>query len=39
MMVMVPAGYRFGDYWRFGLCLLVFFFLVATFMVPLLWSF
>jgi di/tricarboxylate transporter len=39
MMVMEPAGYRFGDYWRFGLCLLVLFFVVATFLVPLLWSF
>jgi ABC-type glycerol-3-phosphate transport system permease component len=39
IMVMVPAGYRFGDYWRFGLCLLVFFFLVSTFMLPPLWSF
>jgi di/tricarboxylate transporter len=39
MMVMVPAGYRFGDYWRFGLCLLALSFVVATFLVPLLWSF
>jgi di/tricarboxylate transporter len=39
MMVMEPAGYRFGDYWRLGLCLLGLFFVVGTFLVPLLWSF
>jgi di/tricarboxylate transporter len=39
MMVMEPAGYRFGDYWRFGPCLIALFFVVATFPVALLWSF
>jgi di/tricarboxylate transporter len=39
MMVMVPAGDRFGDYWRFGLCLLALFFVVVTFLVPVIWSF
>jgi di/tricarboxylate transporter len=38
MMVMEPAGYRFGDYWRFGLCLLALYFVVATFLVPVFWS-
>lgn len=38
MMVMSPAGYRFGDYWKLGLPLLVFFGLVAVLLVPLIWS-
>jgi hypothetical protein len=33
MMVTVPA-----DYWRSGLCLLALFFVVATFLVPVLMS-
>jgi di/tricarboxylate transporter len=37
LMVMGPAGYRFGDYWKLGLPLMVWFFLVATFLVPLVW--
>jgi di/tricarboxylate transporter len=39
MIVMGPAGYRFGDYWRFGLAFLGLFFVVAVFLVPLVWSF
>ena len=39
LLVMEPAGYRFGDYWRFGVCLLALYFVVATFLVPVLWSF
>jgi di/tricarboxylate transporter len=39
MIVMGPGGYRFGDYWRFGLPFLVLFFLVAVFLVPIIWSF
>jgi di/tricarboxylate transporter len=39
MMVMGPAGYRFGDYWRLGLPVTVPFFLVAVFLVPLVWQF
>ena len=39
LMVMGPGGYRFGDYWKLGLCLLVLFFAVATFLVPVFWSF
>jgi di/tricarboxylate transporter len=39
LMVMGPGGYRFGDYWRLGLPLLVMFVLVGTFLVPLIWSF
>jgi di/tricarboxylate transporter len=38
MIVMGPAGYRFGDYWRFGLPFVVLFFLVAVFLVPVVWA-
>jgi di/tricarboxylate transporter len=39
LMVMGPGGYRFGDYWKLGLPLLVWFFVVAVFYVPLVWRF
>jgi di/tricarboxylate transporter len=39
LMVMGPAGYRFGDYWKLGLPLLLLFFGVATFLVPVVWHF
>jgi di/tricarboxylate transporter len=39
LMVMGPGGYQFGDYWKLGLPMMVWFFLVATFLVPLFWSF
>jgi len=39
LMVMGPGGYRFGDYWKLGLPLLLWFFLVATFLVPVFWRF
>ena len=39
LMVMGPAGYRFGDYWKLGLPLMIWFFVVATFLVPLVWRF
>ena len=38
LMVMGPGGYRFGDYWRLGLPLLVLFGLVAVLLVPLIWT-
>ena len=38
-MVLGPGGYRFGDYWKLGLPLLVFFILIATFLVPTFWPF
>jgi len=37
--VMDPAGYRFGDYWKLGVPLLLLFGLVGTFVVPVFWSF
>jgi len=39
LMVIGPGGYRFGDYWKLGLPLLLWFFVVATFIVPLFWPF
>lgn len=39
MMIMQPAGYRFGDYWKLGGVLLACSFVVAVFLVPLIWPF
>lgn len=39
LMVMEPAGYRFGDYWKLGLPLALFFLVVAVWYVPLVWPF
>ncbi|MGZ0711869.1 SLC13 family permease (plasmid) [Coraliomargarita sp. W4R53] len=39
LMVMEPGGYRFGDYWKLGLPLAIFFLLMAVFYVPLIWPF
>jgi len=39
LMVMDPGGYRFGDYWKLGLPLLLLFFAIATFVVPVFWPF
>jgi di/tricarboxylate transporter len=39
LMVMGPGGYRFGDYWKLGLPLVVLFGLVAILLVPVFWSF
>jgi di/tricarboxylate transporter len=39
LMVMGPGGYKFGDYWKFGLPLLLFSVLVATLLVPVIWPF
>jgi di/tricarboxylate transporter len=36
---MGPGGYRFGDYWRLGLALLILYFVVAVFWVPVVWPF
>jgi di/tricarboxylate transporter len=38
-MVMDPAGYRFGDYWRLGLPLMAWFAVIAVWLVPLVWRF
>lgn len=39
LMVQGPGGYRFGDYWKLGLPLLGWSFLIATFLVPVFWPF
>jgi di/tricarboxylate transporter len=39
LMVMRPGGYRFGDYWKLGLPLLVLFGLVSVLLVPVIWRF
>jgi di/tricarboxylate transporter len=39
LMVMEPGGYRFGDYWKLGLPLLLWFGVVAVLLVPRIWSF
>lgn len=39
LMVMGPGGYAFGDYWKLGLPLLIWFFFVSVFLVPLIWPF
>lgn len=37
MMVMEPGGYRFDDYWKLGLPVMLVYLLVAVFLVPLWW--
>ena len=39
LMVMEPGDYRFGDYWKLGLLMLLWFFVIAVFVVPLIWRF
>jgi di/tricarboxylate transporter len=39
LVVMGPGGYRFGDYWKLGLPIMLWFFVVATVFVPLFWPF
>ena len=39
LMVMGPGGYAFSDYWKLGLPLLIWFFVVSVFLVPLVWQF
>ncbi len=39
MMVMGPAGYHFGDYWKLGLPLVLLFGVVSVLLVPLVWQF
>lgn len=39
LMVMRPGGYAFGDYWKLGLPLMIWFFVVSVFFVPMVWRF
>lgn len=39
MMVMGPGGYSFNSYWKLGAPLMIWFFIMAVFYVPLIWRF
>jgi di/tricarboxylate transporter len=39
LMIMAPGGYRFADYWRFGVVMLALSFIVAVVWVPVVWRF
>ncbi len=39
MMVMGPGGYSFNSYWKLGTPLMIWFFVMAVFYVPLVWRF
>lgn len=39
MMVMGPGGYSFTSYWKLGTPLMLWFFVMAVFYVPLVWRF
>lgn len=39
MMVMGPGGYNFTSYWKLGTPLMLWFFVMAVFYVPLVWRF
>jgi di/tricarboxylate transporter len=38
LMVMGPAGYRFGDYWKLGLPVMAVYYLVAIGLGPMIWG-
>lgn len=38
MMIMSPGGYRFGDYWKLGLPIMLWWFTVSLTIVPVVWS-
>jgi di/tricarboxylate transporter len=39
LMVMEPGAYKFTDYWKLGLPMMIWFFVIAVFIVPMIWSF
>lgn len=39
MMIMSPAGYRFGDYWKLGLVVMAWWLFTALMIIPLVWPF
>lgn len=39
MMIMSPGGYKFGDYWKFGLPILLFWLAASAVIIPLVWPF
>jgi di/tricarboxylate transporter len=38
-LILGPGGFRFGDYWKLGLPVLLLFGVVSVLLVPLIWSF
>jgi di/tricarboxylate transporter len=38
-MIYEPGNYKFGDYWKLGLPLLLLFLAVAVLLVPVIWPF
>lgn len=39
LMIMGPGGYKFGDYWKLGIVCMLWFFVIAVFYIPMIWSF
>ena len=39
LMVYGPGGYKFGDFWRLGLCVLAWTIVVTVIVTPLVWPF
>jgi di/tricarboxylate transporter len=39
LMIMGPGGYKFSDYWKIGIVCMAWFFVLAVFFVPMIWSF
>ena len=39
LMVMEPGGYKFSDYWKLGLLMLLLFMAAAVLLVPVFWPF
>jgi di/tricarboxylate transporter len=39
LIVLEPGGYRFSDYWKLGVPLLVLYGIVAVLVVPVFWGF
>jgi di/tricarboxylate transporter len=37
MMIMSPGGYRFADYWRLGLPIMLWWFVVSLTVIPVVW--
>ncbi|MDF2780783.1 MAG: permease [Geminicoccaceae bacterium] len=38
-LIMGPGGYRFGDFWRLGICMDVLVLAVAVLLIPVVWPF
>lgn len=38
LMVMEPGGYKFNDYWKLGIVVMAWYFVIAVLLVPLIWQ-